>query len=169
MKIFKENPRAKLPEYATKGSACFDLRACFDLGQQIVGYNPLNKKILIPTKLVGGKVSLQIHPQYRVLIPTGLIFDIPEEKVMKIFIRSSGALKHGLTLANCTAIIDSDYVDPTYILLMNISDSLVVVTDDERIAQAKLEDATQEILEETTEKPLQKTDRNGGHGSTGKA
>lgn len=169
MKIFKVNPNAQLPTYGTKKSACFDLRACFTMGEAVKAYNSLNKKIVIMPKIVSGKVSLQIHPLCRVLVPTGLIFDIPEQKVMKIFIRSSMAFKEGLALANSTAIIDEDYVDPTYVLLINTSDSLVVINDGDRIAQAKLEDAVQEEFEETTEKPAQKTDRDGGYGSTGKA
>ena len=44
----------------------------------------------------------------RVLVPTGLIFDIPEEYYLKVYTRSSSPLKNGLMLANSTGIIDSD-------------------------------------------------------------
>ena len=169
MKIYRDNERAKLPEFATEGSACFDLRACFDVGDKIVAYNPQNKKVELPVRMLGGsKVpAVQIHPMYRVLIPTGLIFDIPNNHVMKIYIRSSMALKNGVTLANSTAIIDSDYIDPTYIMIHNVSDILLNIYHDDRIAQGQLCKLEKYNLTERKTPPTQKTDRDGGMGSTG--
>lgn len=167
MKIFKLNPKATIPAYATEGSACFDLRACFELGDRIRAYNPLNRELLIPTKLVGNKLGIQIPPQYRVLVPTALIFNIPKNTVMKIYPRSGLALKEALGLANSVAVIDSDYVEETFVMLINGSDNVVVVSDGDRIAQAALEDAKRLVLEETPNRPSQKTDRAGGLGSTG--
>ena len=169
MKIYKVNPKAELPAYATEGSAAFDLRACFSLGDRIRAYNPLNKLVDLPAKVIGGQVGIQIHPQYRVLIPTGLIFDIPKNNVIEIYARSGLALKQGLNLANGTAIIDSDYVEETFVMLFNVTDALVVVNAGDRIAQAVVKAAKQLTLVETTDRPGQKTSREGGLGSTGVA
>lgn len=167
MDVFKIADNAEIPTYATEGSAAFDLRACLSIGQAVRAYNPLNKQIQIPVKMIGGAVGIQIHPQYRVLIPTGLIFDIPNNNVIKIFPRSGTALKSGLTLANATAIIDCDYIDETFIIVYNISDALVNVFDQDRIAQGIVEPVKQLKIRQTAVQPTQKTSRVGGLGSTG--
>lgn len=167
MKIYKINPAAEIPAYATEGSACFDLRACFRGLDKIRAYNPLNRELFQPVKIQGGKLGIQIPPQYRVLVPTGLIFNLPKNTVMRIYARSGLALKEGLVMANGVAVIDSDYVEETFVMLLNGSDNVVFVADGDRIAQASLEDAKRLVFEETPNRPLQKTDRNGGLGSTG--
>lgn len=167
MKIYKCKEYATIPEFATKGSAAFDVRAAFEVGERMATYNAWNKKVDIVSKVIAGKVAIQIAPETRVLVPTGLIFDIPEKHVLKMYVRSSVALKKGLTLVNGVGIIDSDYVDPSYILLHNISDSLVVIEHGERLAQCILEPVLEYSIEEISEPPAQKTDRTGGMGSTG--
>ena len=69
------------------------------------------------------------------LVPTGLIFDVPEKHVLKLFMRSGMAYKKGLSLANGTGIIDSDYKLETFVMLQNNTDSLVQITNGDRIAQ----------------------------------
>jgi dUTP pyrophosphatase len=168
MKIYKANKDAQLPAYATEGSACFDIRACIKSGQYLASYNSWNKQQKIVVKTVGAEAdSFQLPPGIRALIPTGLIFDIPEGYVMKMYIRSSVALKKGLVMANGTGIIDSDYVEESYIMLQNITDSLVTITNGDRLAQCMLVPVEQHELVETTERPEQKTSRDGGFGSTG--
>ena len=167
MKIYKINPAAEIPAYATEGSACFDLRACFKGLDKIRAYNPLNRELFQPVKIQGGKLGIQIPPQYRVLVPTGLIFNLPKNTVMRIYARSGLALTEGLGMANGVAVIDSDYVEETFVMLLNGSDNVVFVADGDRVAQASLEEAKRLVLEETPNRPQQKTDRNGGLGSTG--
>lgn len=168
MNVYKVNERAELPEYATDGSACFDIKACIQHGQKLKSYNAWNKEMPIVVKGVGNvKDAFQLPPNIRVLVPTGLIFDVPEGHVMKMYIRSSQALKKGLTMANGVGIIDSDYVEESFMIIENISDSLVTISNGERIAQCAIEKALREEIVETSEKPVQKTDRNGGFGSTG--
>jgi dUTP pyrophosphatase len=86
---------------------------------------------------------------------------------MKMFIRSGTALKRGLTLANCTGIIDSDYVEECFIMMINNTDSLVTIAHGERLAQCIVEKVTRTKLTETKTTPALKTDRDGGFGSTG--
>ena len=164
MKVYKTRENASIPQYATLGSACFDIRACFTIGERVKSYTPFNKEVDIPV----GKNGLAITPGTRVLIPTGLIFDIPVNHVMEMFIRSSVATKTGLTLVNSVGIIDSDYVDETHIIVHNVSDTVVHVQDGDRLAQCRLACVTQQDIKEVKKKPGIKTDRKGGIGSTGK-
>jgi dUTP pyrophosphatase len=168
MKVYKDISFAEVPQFATEGSAAFDLKACIGSETKLKCYNPHNKEFLLPSKLNShGVWNVQIQPQFRTLVPTGLIFDIPTNHVLKIFIRSSMALKYGITLANNVGIIDSDYVDPLYIMLYNISDTPIQIFNGDRIAQGILEKTLNYKLTETTDKPTQKTSRTGGLGSTG--
>lgn len=168
MNVYKVNERAEIPAFATQGSACFDIKACIQNGQRLKSYNGWNKEMPIVVKGVGpNKDAFQLPPGIRCLVPTGLIFDIPENHVMKMYVRSSVALKKGLVLSNGTGIIDSDYVEESHIILTNVTDSLVTIQHGERLAQCILEPMISYSIEETLEKPAQKTDRNGGFGSTG--
>ena len=95
------------------------------------------------------------------------MFDIPENHVMKMYVRSGVALKKGLTLANNVGIIDSDYVEQTFIMMTNLTDSLVMIENGERLAQCIIEKTTKIEINETAEPIVSKTDRDGGFGSTG--
>ena len=101
------------------------------------------------------------------LIPTGLTLDIPKGYSVRLHVRSSVALKKGLLLANSTGIIDSDYVDPLYFMLVNAGNTARQIFSDERYVQAELIKTLNHSLEEISEAPEQKTDREGGFGSTG--
>ena len=168
MNVFKVNDRASIPEYATDGSACFDIKACISNGQRLRSFNAFNKEMSIVVKGIGGvRDAFQLPPGIRVLVPTGLIFDIPEKHVMKMYIRSSQALKKGLIMANGVGIIDSDYVEESFMMLQNVSDSMATIEHGERVAQCLVEKTLRLKIAEVTEKPGQKTDRDGGFGSTG--
>ena len=167
MNIYRMNENAELPEYATKGSACFDIKACFKNGDRLKGVNSWNKEQAVAVKGVSTEIdAFQLPPGIRVLVPTGLIFDVPEKHVLKLFIRSGMAYKKGLSLANGTGIIDSDYTLETFVMLQNNTDSLVKITNGDRIAQGMLEKVVQLKIAETT-KPMELTERDGGFGSTG--
>jgi len=168
MNVYKVNENAELPAYATDGSACFDIKSCFKRGDNLKAYNNWNKETKIVVKGVGQVPdAFQLPPDMRVLVPTGLIFDIPENHVMKMYIRSGTALKKGLTLANNVGIIDSDYVEETFIMLINTTDSLVMIENGERLAQCLVESTIKVDITEATDRPGQKTERDGGFGSTG--
>jgi dUTP pyrophosphatase len=164
MNVYKTRDNATLPEYATIGSACFDIKACLTVGERVRSYTPFNKQVDVIVK----KNGLAITPGTRVLIPTGLIFDIPVNHVMEMYIRSSVATKMGLTLVNSVGIIDSDYVDETHIIVHNVSDTVAHVHDGDRLAQCRLASVTQQDIKEVKKKPGTKTDRKGGIGSTGR-
>ncbi|OUV90828.1 MAG: hypothetical protein CBD03_05550 [Rhizobiales bacterium TMED143] len=87
---------------------------------------------------------------------------------MRIHPRSGLAFKNGITLANSEGVVDSDYVQQTYVMLYNMSDKAFIVEDGDRIAQAEvLESYSKFVFEEVFDEPETKTSRTGGFGSTG--
>ena len=130
-------------------------------------YKTHSDELEIKNRLVQNQ-RVQVDPYERVLIPTGLVFDIPIGYSMRLYPRSGLALKQGLTLANNVGIIDSDYVEPVFAMITNISGTTQYVRHDERICQGELFKDVKCVLEEIDEKPDRKTDRDGGFGSTGK-
>ena len=168
------------PKFQTQDAACFDLAACFHVLSPVVGYDQENCKTTLDiVNDVNGIKCVVIPSHMRVLVPTGIIFDIPVGHSLRIHPRSSVAYKRGLWLANCEAIIDSDYVHETFLLIFNSTDIDVKVTEGERLAQAELvsvgaigkisrfSNYVRHDLLEIEFPPKQKTDRVGGLGSTG--
>lgn len=141
------HPGAKMPTYATSGAACFDLYAVSD----------------IPHELYQGT---------SVVIPTGLIFDIPEGYVLMVYSRSGHGFKHDVRLANAVGIIDSDYRGELMVKLTRDESpgswlNQFHVNQGDRIAQAMLMPVEQVQLEQVDE--VEATVRgSGGFGSTGK-
>jgi len=164
LNYYKDNPKAKDPIFATKGSACFDLHACFDdISSYKVRQDTLNREIEKPLR----NGVLQIFAMERVLVPTGIILDIPAGYSVRLHSRSGLAYKEGLYLTNCEGIIDFDYVEPVFVMMTNISQSPKSINNGDRICQAELVEMIQYDFREIKSKPTQKTDRVGGLGSTG--
>ena len=98
-----------------------------------------------------------------------MILDIPVGYSVRIHPRSGSAIKQGLSLINCEGVIDYDYVDPLFIAAVNLSDvQTIVINNGDRVAQGELVRMLSYEIEDTDIKPVQKTDRDGGFGSTGK-
>lgn len=163
LRIFKTNSNVNLPKFATKQAACFDLSFQSSGKTEYTGYNMYNAPLSRP--LSNG--AIKIMPGDRILVPTGLIFDIPEGYSVRIHPRSGLSLKQGLVLANLEAVIDSDYVQETFVLLANNSSVDQTINNGDRIAQAEMIKSEEYILWEIFDAPIQKTDRAGGLGSTG--
>ncbi len=138
--INKSNHR--LPEYATPGSAGFDFKANID-------------------------EPWVIHPMERLLVPTGLYFELPEGYEMQIRPRSGLALKHGIGLANMVATIDQDFSGEVKIILINLGKENYVINPGDRIAQGIISPVVHAEFEEVSE--LSETERGaGGFGHSGK-
>ena len=71
-------------------------------------------------------------------------------------------------MVNGVGIIDSDYVEESFMMLENVSDSMALIEHGERIAQCLIEKTLRKPITETKNKPELKSDRDGGFGSTGK-
>ena len=164
LKYFKMHPEVFSPEFATWASACFDLKAFIHPDFPISSWSTLNYKTTIKPYI---QSEFWVDPGSRVLIPTGLIFDIPQGYSVRLHIRSSLAAKCGITLANAEGVIDSDYVEEVFVILWNISENAVTITSGDRIAQAELVKSESYSVAETFVRPIPKTNRTGGMGSTG--
>lgn len=134
-----------LPAYETSGSAGMDIRAAVPTDRQIV-----------------------LLPGRRALVPTGLVFEIPEGYEVQIRPRSGLAFKHGITCLNTPGTIDSDYRGEIKILLVNLGDDDFRIERGMRIAQAIFAPVIQPKIEEKT--TISETTRGAnGFGSTGTA
>ena len=165
LKIYKMFDDVTIPTFASKGSACFDLHAYITKDHGVTAFTDAGSK-KIP-KQVKNDGMVVLYPNERVLIPTGIIMDIPVRHSVRLHARSGNAFKKGLTLANGEGIIDSDYVEEVMCMMHNISDMNVIINNGDRLCQGELiEDLVYEI-DEISDRPKPKTDREGGFGSTG--
>ena len=170
LKFYKTNEQAQLPVFATKQSACFDLYANLIVDGTVQYYGAIQTKELprkVSFDINSNRNFIQLNNMERMLIPTGLIADIPGGFSVRLHSRSGLAFKHGVYLANCEGIIDSDYVDPIYAMVTSISNVPTRIYDGDRICQGELVRCEKYTLDESDEAPTQKTDREGGFGSTG--
>jgi dUTP pyrophosphatase len=165
LKIYKTHPEVFLPKFATEQAACFDIVAQFHGKIGYVGYS--EKNFQFERHFANYNNSIVVMPGERIAVPTGLIFDIPEGYSIRIHPRSGLSYMRGLVLANLEGIIDSDYYHETMVLIHNTSALKEVINNGDRIAQAELVKSEKYKIEETKEKPKQRTDRVGGLGSTG--
>jgi dUTP pyrophosphatase len=163
---FKTHEKAFAPQYSTEQASCFDLCACLIPGTGIAGVTRFNEKVWSES-VVSETSSITLYSRDRMLIPTGLIFTIPDGYSIRIHPRSGLSFKNGIQLANCEGVIDSDYYHETFVSLVNVSDIPFTIKHGDRIAQAELVRDTRASFHEIFEKPLPKSDRTGGFGSTG--
>lgn len=170
LRYYKLFPDVFEPKFGTERSACFDLHAHFTgKAESVRIIDKFNDETRVtPLPGVDGRRSIQVHPGCRVLVPTGLIFCIPEGYSVRVFSRSSVGIRTGLPIAHGVGVIDSDYFHETFAALLNITNETLVVTHGDRVAQAELVELPKYDLEETTEEPSQITSRAGGFGSTGR-
>lgn len=159
----------KLPEYGTERSACADLRACLD--------DPNSVKILAADNTEAPTNFLQpssykfilIPPLGRALVPTGLVFDIPDGYSLRVHPRSGLSFKLGLTVVCGEGVIDEDYQNELFVPVINLSGVPIYIRDGERIAQIELvkdERCSFSFVEDLSDKH---SSRNGGFGHTGTA
>jgi len=130
-----------LPGRASAGSAGLDLRAA-----------------------VTERTVLQ--PGERILVPTGLVLEIPPGFEGQIRPRSGLAIRHGVTVVNAPGTVDSDYRGEVAVALVNLGAEPFAIARGDRIAQLVVARVEAVELEEVGE--LGDSDRgDGGFGSTG--
>lgn len=163
LKMFRTHPAIKMPQHQTTHAACFDLAFQGSGKREIKGYSGKNK----PVSRLYTSGALTISPGDRILVPTGLILEIPEGYSVRLHARSGLSLKQGLVLANAEGVIDSDYIDEVFVLIHNISENSITINDGDRVAQAELVKNETYTIEQTPVRPIPKSNRAGGFGSTG--
>lgn len=108
-----------------------------------------------------------IPPRGAGVVRTGLHVQIPPHTVLLVYSRSGHGFNHGIRLANCTGVIDSDYRGEILVKLQNDSDEAFHVGVGDKVAQAILMPFFRMDFETVDE--LDDTARGtGGFGSTGK-
>lgn len=131
-----------LPKRATNTSAGYDIESAID--------------IELPTNKV-------------VLVPTGLKAYMQDNEVLKLYVRSSMAVKRKVMLANNVGVIDCDYYENEdndghiMIALINFGVEPLFIKKGERIAQGIF---INYLLADNDE--LIENERTGGFGSSGK-
>lgn len=159
----KQSPNSKeqleklYPSYGTAKSACFDLRADLE-GRTFTIRKPTGTKEEVTFKK-GDKLELGSFD--RMLIPTGIIFEIPEDYRLEIVPRSGRTWKDALVVMNSPARIDEDYTLETFVIIQNQSFEIKTIQHGEKIAQAEINPVTRVDL------PVESEIRNAGFGSTG--
>jgi dUTP pyrophosphatase len=159
VKIRKLHEDARIPQYATEGSAGFDLVACEDV---------------------------IIAPGETKLVRTGLAFEIPSGYELQIRPRSGISLKTKLRVANSPGTVDADFRGEVAVIIDNISkphprfflrhpsqwnitanrEGTYIIRKGDRIAQGVIAPVYRAAFEEVSE--LSETERGaGGLGSTG--
>jgi dUTP pyrophosphatase len=146
VKVKKMFDDVQLPEYATPGSACFDIRAHF---KEYERYGPC------------------IHAaDPELTVSTGLQFEIPENHVMLVFSRSGHGFNYNTRLANCVGVIDSDYRGELKVKLTCDDAEGFEVVHGDKIAQGMV--IPYEQVKFVIADELSSTERGeGGLGSTG--
>lgn len=91
---YKLKENAKLPTKGSHHAACYDLYSC-------------------------SEAPIVIDPKERMLIPIGLVLDIPRGFSARIHTRSGMAAKKGIGLSVSQGIIDSDYVEEVFVPMVN--------------------------------------------------
>lgn len=99
------------PKFAYEGDSGFDLRA--DIPESIV-----------------------LNPLKRVLVPTGLYFELQKGTEIQVRPRSGLAIKNGITVLNSPGTVDSHYRGEVKIPLINLGDEPFTIQKGDRIAQA---------------------------------
>jgi len=136
---------------------------------------PHHEGLPLPTRQTAGAAGYDvcsaepeftIGPLERRLVRTGLALAIPVGYEAQVRPRSGLAVKHGLTLPNSPATIDSDYRGELMIPMINLGQDSVRVSRGMRIAQLVFQRVEAVELQEVPELPP--SDRGvGGFGSTG--
>jgi dUTP pyrophosphatase len=106
-----------IPRYQSEGAAGADLTAALDR-------------------------DIVLAPGERVLVPTGIVLEIPPGFEGQIRPRSGLAVRHGVTVLNAPGTIDSDYRGEIKVVLINLGKESFVIKSGERIAQIVLSAVT---------------------------
>lgn len=139
IKVKTLSDNAKIPGYATSGSAGVDLCSA---------------------------VSLTIEPGKIALVKTNLSLEMPLNIEAQIRSRSGLAIKNGIFVLNAPGTIDSDYRGDVGVILANFGEKAFDVNIGDRIAQMVFAKVIKPDFSEAVE--LSSTDRGaGGFGHTG--
>lgn len=163
----KCNSDAQIPEYKREGDVGMDLRAdnfktafskVYDEQSNVIAEEENNE--------VSEYSSAVIAPGDRMLIGTGIKVAIPKGYEMQVRPRSGLAINNGVTVVNSPGTIDCNYRGEIGVILINHGHIPFHISKNDRIAQAVIAKAVDDISFE--EGDLDSTNRGEeGFGSSG--
>lgn len=157
-------PDSIAPTKATAYSSGYDLYADRMSEKEIERF----KKLFPTSSIVFGEDWYEIPPMERIVIPTGLILELPNNYEAQVRPRSGLAFKHGITVLNTPGTIDADYRGLVGVILINLGKDSYIVKVGERIAQLVITKLPEVALVPSIE-DLNVTPRgDGGFGHSGK-
>lgn len=143
----------------------------------VIGIKKIHPDVSLPSRQTPGSAgldiesycpeSLEISPGECVLVPTGLVMEIPPGYDVEIRPRSGLSTKHLLILPNSPGTIDSDYRGEVKVALLNLGKKSFQITHKMRIAQMILRKSEEFSWEEKDELSAPGNRGSGGFGSTG--
>ena len=82
--------------------------------------------------------DLTIPPFGRILVPTGLSFDIKDGYEIQVRSKSGLAIKQGLMVLNSPGTVDNGYTGEVQVIVFNTNNHEVQITKDMKVGQAVL-------------------------------
>jgi dUTP pyrophosphatase len=142
-----------------------------------LGYVKLHQDAVEPKYNYDGDSGFDLYsteevvlpPFGRVLISTGLAFEIQDGYEIQVRSKSGLALKQGLMVLNSPGTVDNSYTGEVKVILFNVNNHEFVVNKGMKIAQAVLTSVVNgKWVNLVNKKDINKTDRaDKGFGSTG--
>ena len=137
----------------------------------IVKLKKIHPDAQIPKYATPGSAAFDFHavedvkilPKTHLMIKTGITMEVPEGHVLQIWDRSGFGAKG---LHRFAGVVDSDYREEIKVVIYNSTTQEYEIKKGDRIAQGIVIPCIQLKFEEANE--LNKTQRSGGFGSTGK-
>lgn len=105
--------------------------------------------------------DILLAPKQTAFVNTGIRVHMMHDEVLMIYPRSSLATVHNIVLRNGVAVIDADYDQEIFLVLLNDGDETYIIRHGDRFAQGVF----QKYLITDDDSPVLK--RIGGLGSTG--
>ena len=112
----------------------------------ILGYKVLNSDAVIPKYNYPTDSGFDLHsiqdleipPFGRVLVPTGLSFDIKDGYEIQVRSKSGLSLKQGLMVLNSPGTVDNGYVGEVQVIVFNTNNYTVTIPKGMKVGQAVL-------------------------------
>lgn len=111
-----------------------------------LGYSILNPEAVVPKYNYGSDSGFDLHstenleipPFGRVLVPTGLSFDIKDGYEIQVRSKSGLALKQGLMVLNSPGTVDNGYTGEVQVIVFNTNNHIVMIPKGMKVGQAVL-------------------------------
>jgi dUTPase len=136
IRVIKLTPDATIIK---QKKATFDICANFSRIDNIVVVKKDGKRTQIKVSTLSNNTRCVIMDSGdRALIPTNLIFQIPENCKMTLYSKKNLSFNNGLTLSSGVDIIDSNYTDPLFVLMCNNSNTRSTIKAGDKIVEGEI-------------------------------